>query len=140
MGYKLSITRIFVAIVIVNALGFALKFFDLDTYVIILGFRFHIAAIIPFLIVIKKDHFTLIKESFIKPKFVQIGRPILIFVLINVLFILILFLVKKIEIGDPEYFYEFGLSSIVDYPIYLIWNSIQLILLYHFLIDNSKKF
>ncbi len=139
MGYKLSAARIFFAIVIVNALGFALKYFDLDTHFIFLGFRFHIAAIIPFLIVIKKDHFNLIKESFTKLQFTRIVRVILAFIFSTILFILILFLVKKIKIGDPEYFYEFGLSSIVDYPIYLVWNSIQLMLLYFFLAIIQKR-
>jgi hypothetical protein len=51
-----------------------------------------------------------------------------------------LFLTNKVEIGDPEYFYEFGLSSIVDFPIYLIWSSIQLILLYLFFLIIHKSF
>ena len=48
-----------------------------------------------------------------------------------------LFFLKRIEIGDPEYFYEFGISSIADYPIYLIWNFPQIILLYFFLVKVS---
>ena len=41
---------------------------------------------------------------------------------------------------DPEYFYEFGLSSIVDYPIYLVWNFIQLLCLYFFFLIIHKSF
>ena len=42
---------------------------------------------------------------------------------------------KNIErlYDNPEYFYEFGLSSIADFPVYLIWNSFQLFFLYQFL-------
>jgi hypothetical protein len=140
LEYKVSTVRFFLAVFFVNAVGFALKYLGLDTYVILLGFRFHIAAIIPFLTVIKKNHFTLFKESFLKPQFVRIVRVILTFILINVLFISVLFLLNKIEIGDPEYFYEFGLSSIADYPIYLIWNSIQLFLFYFFFLIIQKNF
>lgn len=140
MEYKVSTARIFLAVFLVEAVGFALKYFELNTHVILLGFRFHVAAIIPFLTLIKKNHFNLFKESFIKPQFVRIVRIILTFIFTNILFISILLLFKKIEIGDPEYFYEFGLSSIVDYPIYLVWNSIQLMLLYFFFLIIQKSF
>ena len=50
-----------------------------------------------------------------------------------------LYILHKIEIGDPDYFYEFGISSIADYPIYLIWNFPQMILLYFFLISVSFR-
>ena len=52
--------------------------------------------------------------------------------------LVILFLLKKIELGDPEYFYEFGFSSIADFPVYLIWNSLQLISFFLFLIYFSS--
>jgi hypothetical protein len=49
-----------------------------------------------------------------------------------------LYLLHKIDLGDPEYFYEFGISSIADYPIYVIWNFPQMILLYLFLASVSS--
>ncbi len=140
MDYRTSTIRLLLAIILVNVIGFALKYFELDTFIIFLGFRFHLAAIIPLLVVIKSEQLSLLKSAFTHPQFVKVGRVILLFIFVNVLFISILFLLKKIEIGDPEYFYEFGLSSIIDYPIYLIWNSFQLIFLYFFLLIVQKSF
>jgi len=34
----------------------------------------------------------------------------------------ILLLMKEIRISKPDNFYELGISSLIDYPIYLIWN------------------
>jgi hypothetical protein len=33
-----------------------------------------------------------------------------------------LLLMKEIKIAKPDNFYELGISSLIDYPIYLIWN------------------
>jgi hypothetical protein len=140
LEYKVSTVRFLLALVLVNAIGFALKYFELDTFIILLGFRFHLGAVIPLLIVIKKEHLSLMKDSLLHPSFKHVGRVILTFLFTNLLFLSVLFLTNKVEIGDPEYFYEFGLSSIADYPIYLIWNSIQLILLYLFFSIIHKSF
>jgi hypothetical protein len=140
LEYKVSAVRIFLAVFLVNAIGFALKYFELDTFIILLGFRFHLSAIFPLLIVINATHLSLIKDSFLHPPFVKVGRVILTFFFTSLLFLLVLYLTKKIEIGDPEYFYEFGLSSIVDYPIYLVWNSINLICLFFFFLLINKSF
>ena len=140
MEYKVSTVRFLLAILLVNAIGFALKYFELDTFIILLGFRFHLGAVIPLLVVIKKDHISLMKDSLLHPSFKHVGRVILTLLFTNGLFLLVLFLTNKVEIGDPEYFYEFGLSSIADYPIYLIWNSMHLILLYLFFLIIHKSF
>lgn len=140
MDYKTRPIRLLLAFILVNVIGFALKYFELDTYLILLGFRFHLAAIIPLLVIIKSQQLSLLKNALSHPQFVKGGRVILLFVFVNVLFISFLFLLKKIEIGDPEYFYEFGLSSIIDYPIYLIWNAFQLVFLYFFLLIVKKSF
>lgn len=131
---KSSSARLLLSLFLVNALGFALKYFKLDTYFILLGFRFHLSAFVPFLVLIKRNHFLLIKDSFTKPRFAKIGKIILIFISINLLFISILYFLHLLKIGDPEYFFEFGISSIFDYPVYLIWNSSQLALLYLYLL------
>ncbi len=140
MEYKIGSVRLLLAIVIVNAIGFALKYFELDTFIILLGFRFHLSAVLPLLVVIKREHLSLIKDSFLHPHFVHIGRVILIFIFTTLLFLAALFFTNEIEVGDPEYFYEFGLSSVADYPVYLLWNSIQLIMLYLFLSIIKENF
>ena len=140
MEYKVSSGRLLLAVILVNAVGFALKYFELDTFIILLGFRFHLGAVLPLLVVIKAEHLSLIKEAFLHPPLINFGKVILTFFLTALLFLSVLFLINKIEIGDPEYFYEFGLSSIVDYPIYLIWNSIQFIFLFFFFSLVNKSF
>ena len=140
MEYKVSGARFLIAVLLVNAVGFALKYFELDTFIILLGFRFHLSAILPLLIVINARHLSLIKDSFLHPLFVKVGRVILTLFFTSLLFLSVLYLINKIEIGDPEYFYEFGLSSIVDYPIYLVWNSINLICLFFFFLLINKSF
>lgn len=140
MEYKVSAVRFLFAVIFVNAIGFVLKYFEQDTFVILLGFRFHLSAVLPLFLVIKKDHLSLIKESFLHPAFIKVERVILTCVFITIIFLSVLFFINKIELGDPEYFYEFGLSSIVDYPIYLIWNSIQIIFLYFFFLIIYKSF
>ena len=140
MEYKVSAGRFLVAIILVNAAGFALKYFELDTFIILLGFRFHLSAVLPLLIVINAKHLSLIKDSFLHPQFVKVGRVILTFFFTSMLFLSVLYFANKIEIGDPEYFYEFGLSSIVDFPIYLVWNSINLICLFFFFLLINKSF
>lgn len=140
MEYNVSTARFLLAVVLVNAIGFALRYFELDTFVILLGFRFHLGTVLPLLMLIKKEHIPLIKNSFLRPPFLHVGKVILTSFFITLLFSSVLFLTNKIDIGDPEYFYEFGLSSIVDYPIYLVWNSIQLIFLYLFFLIIHKSF
>lgn len=139
MEHKVSPTRIILTILLVNAIGFALKYFELDTFVLILGFRFHLSAVLPFLAVINKEYISLIKPAFLEPKFTKVGKVIFTILFVTITFLVVLFLTKKIEIGDPEYFYEFGLSSLVDFPIYLVWNSFQLILLYLFFLIIQKS-
>lgn len=130
----LSIVQLVLIIIIVNAIGFALKYFELDTYLIFVGFRFHLSAVLPFLLVIRSNHFSKIKQVFLEVSFKQIIKVTLLLFLIFLVFLAVLYFSKKIKIGDPEYFYEFGLSSIFDYPIYLVWNSIQLIFTYLFFV------
>jgi hypothetical protein len=49
-----------------------------------------------------------------------------------------LYFSQKLDLGDPEYFYEFGVSSVVDYPLYFIWNLPQMIIFFFFLVSVSS--
>ena len=126
-------SRLLIALVILNAAGVLLRIFNLDTYIILVGFRFHISFVLPLLIIFKKDQLHFIKELYVDPKHKRTALPLLWIILPLIIVAGALFLLKKIEIGDPEYFYEFGLSSIVDYPIYLIWNLPQIFCFFIFL-------
>ena len=125
--------RLIFAVIILNAVGIILRIFNLDTYFILVGFRFHISFILPLLIIFKKSQANFIKQLFVDPHHKKTVLPLLWILVPALIVIGILFWLKKTTISDPEYFYEFGLSSIIDYPIYLIWNFPQLFCLFIFL-------
>jgi hypothetical protein len=138
---NIKIWRLVLAIIIVNVLGFGLRYFGLNTFINILGFRFHISFVLPFFIVYNSNFIHYLKISFLKPECKNASFTLLIIILPMLIEAGGLFFLKKIDLGDPEYFYEFGISSIADYPIYLIWNFPQLLLLFIFLASvslNSK--
>jgi hypothetical protein len=126
-------SRLVISLLIVNAAGILLRVFNLDTYFILAGFRFHISFILPFLIIFKKDQLHFIKSLFVDPQHKRTVLPLLWILLPLIIVAGVSFLLKKMEIGDPDYFYEFGLSSIVDYPIYLLWNFPQIFCFFIFL-------
>jgi hypothetical protein len=126
-------SRMVISLIILNAAGILLRVFNLDTYFILVGFRFHISFILPFLVIFQKDQLHFIKKLFVDPQHKRTVLPLLWILLPLIIVAGVLFFLKKIEIGDPDYFYEFGLSSIVDYPIYLIWNFPQVFCLFIFL-------
>lgn len=136
---KKKIANYFIAIFIINALGILLRYLELDTYFILIGFRFQLSLFLPALFIsgiFSKDY---IVNIFRSPSYKK--SLFFIYLLIIPLFFLfaILFILRKIELGDPEYFYEFGISSIIDFPVYLVWNSIQLTLFFLFFIYLASK-
>jgi hypothetical protein len=139
LNLKVKLWKVILAIIIVNSVGIYLRYFNLNTYIILLGFRFHISFVFPLIVVFNSNFIPYIKRSFINPEW----RKSLIFLFLILLPLLIemisLYILQKIDLGDPEYFYEFGISSIADYPIYLIWNFPQMILLYFFLVSVASK-
>jgi hypothetical protein len=134
---KINLWRLILAIIIVNALGYYLRYSGLNTYIIILGFRFHISFVLPIIIVYNSNFLPYIKKSFLKPEWEKAFFPVLLIFLPIILTAGGLYFFQKIDLGDPEYFYEFGISSIADYPIYLIWNFPQMILIFIFLVSVS---
>lgn len=137
---KTSAWRLIAAVILTFAAGFVLKFFELNTYLIIIGFRFHIGTVLPFLFIAGMPLLPYIKKEFVAPRFNKMFLFLLIVLVPMLIGNGILYLMKYIDLGDPEYFYEFGLSSIFDYPIYLVWNAPQLIMLYFFLLSAAETF
>lgn len=123
-----NIFRLIFAIIIINVGGYFLRLKGLDTYIILAGFRFQISLIIPFFFIYTFSDNQLILQKLKNPNFNKTLPPLLWIFLPIIILAAVLFLAKKFAIGDPEYFYEFGLSSIVDFPIYLIWNLPELFL------------
>jgi hypothetical protein len=100
-------SRLVISVIILNAAGILLRVFNLDTYFILAGFRFHISFILPFLIIFKKDQLHFIKKLFVDPQHKRTVLPLLWILLPWIIVAGVLYLLKKMEIGDPEYFYEF---------------------------------
>ena len=125
---------IIISVIVVNALGILLRFYNFDSYIIIIGFRFHISLVLPFFIIFRSFDTSKLKEILTRPSYNKTFQPLLWIFFPFIMLLVILFIMKKIDIGDPEYFYEFGLSSIFDLPLYIIWNLPQLLLFASFLI------
>jgi hypothetical protein len=131
-------------IVIVNAAGFLLRYFQLDTYFILIGFRFHFSFLISFLFILNYIDFNSVKENFIHP----LKQRFVFILLLSFLPLLFIpfdfFILKQFKVAEQDYFFELGLSSIVDYPVYLIWNAPQLFMFFIFmntvLISPKYKF
>lgn len=133
----IKIWKLILAIIIVNALGLYLSYSHLNTYIIILGFRFHLSFVLPFIMVYNSNFLSYIKRSFLKPEWQKISFYLFLILLPLLIEAGSLYIFQKLDLGDPEYFYEFGISSIADYPIYLIWNFPQMIFLFFFLVSVS---
>ncbi|HEX2983626.1 MAG TPA: hypothetical protein VHO28_08800 [Ignavibacteriales bacterium] len=134
------IPAVILAVIIVNTAGLTLKYFGLTDYVILLGFRFHLGLAIPLLIYYLFAKETYIKKYFTGPELKNLWS-ILFIGLVPILMEVVLLLLSIAKIGDPLYFYEFGLTSIVDFPVYFIWNLPQLLLLTLFILNalEDKK-
>lgn len=132
-------SKIIFALILVNAAGLTLRYFNFDTYFIFLGFRFHISCVIPFLFLLRFEILDDVKNYFRHPGYKFYYTPLLKIILPLIFLTAILYILKLIRFCDPEYFYEFGLSSIVDYPLYLIWNTPELILLFLFLSASVSR-
>ncbi len=126
----MSFSRFVLAVLLVNAAGITLRYFSLDTYFIFLGFRFHLSCLIPFILLSSKENLVVLLEALKKPRFRKKLIPIFWLLFSAAIVLITLFLIKQIKPGDPDYFYEFGLSSIFDYPLYLIWNFPQLCMIF----------
>ena len=125
----------------INVAGFFLRYFEFDTYFILFGFRFHFSILISFLFMLNYIDFPAVKEIFVHPpkqKFI----PVLLIAFLPLLFIpLDMYVLEKFTISEQDYFFELGLSSIVDYPVYMTWNALQLFMVFIFMnsIIKSEK-
>jgi hypothetical protein len=131
--------KLILAVLLVNVTGLILRYFNLSTYIIVIGFRFHLSFVLPFMVVFHSYYLPDIKRYFLKPEWKKVSFYLLLILLPLIIETAVLYIFQKIDLGDPEYFYEFGISSIADYPLYLIWNFPQMILLFFFLVTVSSN-
>ena len=120
---------ILTAIAVIDTAGILLRINHLDTYFILFGFRFQLSFVVPIFFVLKKENLSRIKSALTSPGYKKKLQPLIWVFVPFIIVCTVLYFTKIIEIGDPEYFYEFGLSSIFDLPVYLVWNFPQLLLL-----------
>lgn len=138
---KIPVLIYLLLLLILPGLNFVFRFFNLPNYFFLAGFRFYTVILLAGVFLFFYSGIETYKQILRSISFKKLFR-IFLFVLIPPVIILsALFLLNKIELGDPDYFYELGLSSIVDFPIYFIWNLPQFILLFALLktIETSFK-
>lgn len=110
--------------------NFALRFFNLPNYFFLAGFRFYGIIFLAGLFLFFYQGIEALKQSLQSISFKKLLRIFFSVLIPPIVIISTLFLLKKIELGDPDYFYELGLSSIVDFPIYFVWNFPQFFILF----------
>ncbi len=137
---KVSVSVYFLLLIVLTGINLVLRYFALPNYFFILGFRFY-GIILPIGIFLyfylKWEPF---KQSLYFFSFKKFYRYIFFILIPPVIIIGGLFLLNKIELGDPDFFYELGLSSLVDFPIYFIWNLPQFFILYTLLQTVESSF
>jgi len=119
---KKNLPAFLILICLINAAGYLLRFFSYDTYFIFLGFRFHISILLFIFLLADAEFISYLKRLSIKPGSFKLFNMGLIILLSALIIGGILLLMKEIRISKPDNFYELGISSLIDYPIYLIWN------------------
>lgn len=115
----------------INILGYLLKIFELPAFFILLGFRFHLCSIVFLLLLFLFRKEIEIKKHLTDADFKNSWRTSLAFVPVLILAAGAYFM-RMIKFEEPDFFYELGLSSLVDFPIYLVWNLPQFTLLFLF--------
>ncbi|HMU42541.1 MAG TPA: hypothetical protein PKA80_04510 [Ignavibacteriaceae bacterium] len=111
-----------ILIILINAAGYLLRFFSYDTYFIFLGFRFHISILIFIFLLGDREFISFLKRLLVKPGSFNLFSMGFIILLPALIIGGSLLLMKEIRVAKPDNFYELGISSLIDYPIYLIWN------------------
>lgn len=122
--------RIIFVILLVNAVGIILRYFELDTYFVFVGFRFHLSALLPFILLVNEENLKNLFSALRKPYFRKKLLPFIWIISAPAVLLAVLYVAGEIKSADPDYFYEFGLSSVFDFPLYLIWNFPQLCFLF----------
>ncbi len=137
---KIPVSIYLLLLFILASLNFALRYFNLPNYFIIIGFRFYGIIFLTGVFLIFFNGVEPLKNSLLSFSFQKFLRMFLFVLLPPIIIIGGLFLQNKIELGDPDYFYELGLSSIVDFPIYFIWNFPQFLILFSLLHTVESSF
>lgn len=137
---KLPVSIYLLLLFILTGLNFALRYFNLPNYFFVIGFRFYGIIFLAGIFLFFYHGVEPFKQTLTSFSLKKTFKFVLFILLPPLLIIGVLFILKKIEIGDPDYFYELGLSSIVDSPIYFVWNFPQLFILFTLLQTVESSF
>ncbi|MCE1188121.1 MAG: hypothetical protein LWX56_03185 [Ignavibacteria bacterium] len=131
-----SVFALLLAVCIANTVGFLLHTFNLHAYILLLGFRVHIsffAAGVSAIAFFKAEALEVFEAFRLKRILLFIA---FILTLGGALFVA--GYMKLLPYNDPDYIYEFGLSSLIDFPLYIFWNLPQFFLLF-MLLNKLRK-
>lgn len=137
---KIPVSLYLLLLFILTGLNFALRYFDIPNYFFVIGFRFYGIIFLAGIFLFLFNGIEPLKNSLLSFSFKKFYQMFLFVLLPPAIIIGALFFLNKIELGDPDYFYELGLSSIVDFPIYFIWNFPQFFILYTLLQTVESSF
>jgi len=108
-------------ILLVNAAGVIFRIYELDPYITLIGFRFHLSLTIPLLFLVNKEYRK--RAGYLMKHPGQFKwSPFVVIILSAAALYAALYFTDLVKLSDPDYYYELGLSSIIDLPVYLIWN------------------
>ncbi len=129
------LAKLFVSAIISAGAAIGLQFAGLSPFLILLGFRFHICVVIPGLFFLSDA-----VEIAFRPAQYSWGRHIGLFILLlisaGIPFALLAPGIAVFQKNDN--FFELGVSSVIDMPLYFIWNLPQLIMLYYVLKKTTQ--
>ena len=127
---KLPVSLYLLLLLLLSGSNFALRYFDLPNYFFLIGFRFYGIIFISGIFLLLFHEVGTLKNYLLPFSFVKFYKYLFLVAIPAIVIVGVLFILRKIDLGDPDYFYELGLTSIVDYPLYLIWNFPQFLILY----------
>jgi len=119
--------------------GILLKYAGIDTNIILLGFRFNLPLIFAVSMILCSEGISFFKEFVVYFEYKKYYKLLSVIVLIFGIVSAAILYTAKAKYSEPEYFYELGLSSIVDFPVYLTWNMPILLSLFGVLFHFRKK-
>ena len=129
------LAKLFISAFISAGAAVVLQLAGLSAFIIILGFRFHNCCVVPGLFFISDS----IGTTFRSAKYSwrrHIGLLFLFLAVSGIPFALLPTGMTTFQKNDN--FFELGVSSVIDLPLYFIWNLPQFIMLYYVLKRTSQ--
>jgi len=103
-------------------IGYLLKIVEYENIFGLIGFRFYLPLVIPIVLMFSLGDIKIFEKIIKQFRFQGF------WIILVILFIFLaagssFYFIEEIKFKEPDFFYELGLSSLIDYPMYLVWNS-----------------